>query len=129
MSNCSITLYSTIEETRSTTHVIGTLHVHENGAELHYIDGGAKVTVSATPTCVKIVRRGDYTLSLPLQSGRTTTGTIGIAGSEGVVAIDCQKVEYSVKNGTFLLLAQYELVFGKERQKTSLRLYAKGVKK
>ena len=129
MTNCTITLYSTIEDNGSVSNFVGTLQAHENGAELCYTDGNAQVNVSATPACVQIVRHGDYTLSLPLKSGQTTTGKIGIAGADGEVQIVCKKAEYSAKNGTFLLLAQYELVFGEERQKTSIRLYAKGIKK
>lgn len=124
MSNCIITLRSTIDGNSTTSKFTGTFSKEEKHVELRYADNGAHVRITLTPALVEITRRGDYTLYLPLQAGKKTKGTIGINGGEGVVSIACERVEYTLKEDGVLLLASYELIFGEEAQKTSLCLRA-----
>ena len=126
MSNCTITLHSTIEGKQTSSQARGTLTTDDDGAEVCYTDGGSEVSIVVTPSRVLITRAGDYGLSLPLENGKITKGSIGISGALGEITIDCEKLEYSIKKHALLLIAQYDLVFGEERQSTGIRVYAKG---
>ena len=127
MSNCVVTVRSTIDEVVSQTEYQGTLSVCATKVELRYADGASLVTVTAEDGLVQIDRTGDYSLCLPLKSGETSVGAIGVSGAVGEVNVRCQKVEYKIKENAFLLVAQYSLLFGEEEQRTGIRLYARGI--
>lgn len=129
MSNCTITLRSTIDENTTTSKFKGTLFIDGKNAEMCYVDGKANVSITLTPTLVEITRRGDYTFCLPLQAGKQTMGTIGINGAEGAVSIACERAEYTLKEDGLLLSVSYALIFAAETQKTNLCLCAQTERK
>ena len=123
---CQITINTVVdgEETRSNKQ--GELSVFENGAEIVYHEENALVSIRFEGKGATITRKGDYSLYLPLEQGVQTEGALGLGSSQGAVAIDTHKVEFSAKESNLLAVLHYDLLLGKERQQMRLRLYAKG---
>lgn len=94
-------------------------------ALLRYREENAAVELWFSPTETTMQRRGDYSMRLRFVDGETTQGALGFGDSEGEVSVFTHGVSYTVKQGSFLALLRYALIFGEEKQEMSVRITAK----
>ena len=103
----------------------GEFEIFPRAANIIYREDHALVKMSLFGEKSEIVREGDYTLSLSLESGKTTKGSIGIGGSAGDILTETQSIEYKIAEDFVVALLVYDLIIGEERQSTEVRLLAK----
>jgi hypothetical protein len=125
MQKCKITITTMADGAPSDFSANGEMELKEGSAKLRYEDKGTIVDIALLDGRFYIKRVGEYTLSLCLENGRKTEGKLGIFQSEGVVHTFTEKLEYSIKKGSLLLFAHYDLIIGEEVQKMQIRLFAK----
>ena len=102
----------------------GEMEIFPRAANLIYREENALVRVSLHDGKAQVVREGDYTLSLFLENGRTTQGTIGISGNVGEISMQTFAVEYKIAEDFVAAHLCSDLILGAERQKMELRLLA-----
>lgn len=124
MQSCNLTITTETDGKESTIRRYGEMRLSPT-FKLCYREENASVTIRLTDEEALIVREGEYTLLLPLRPGEKTVGQLGVGGSEGNMEIFTRKVLYSVNNDSALLMLQYDLIFGAERQKMKLRIRAR----
>lgn len=103
----------------------GEIELFLRSANLVYREENALVKVSIHDDIAEIVREGDYTMELLLQSGKETKGKIGINGNQGGVLTKTHAVEYKITEDYVVAHLFYDLLFGTGTQKMELRLLAK----
>lgn len=103
----------------------GEIELFLRAANLVYHEENALVRLSIHDDMAEIVREGDYTMQLVLQSGKTTKGKIGINGNHGDVLTKTHSVEYKITEDYVVAHLFYDLLIGTEKQKMELRLLAK----
>ena len=122
---CKISITTTVdgEETQVTRE--GNLRISFTEIVLQYREENAEVTLNVANDRVEIIRKGDYSMRLPLQRNARTQGEIGVNGAQGSVELDTTRLAYSTTDNSLLLSLHYDLLFGKERQKMQIRLLAR----
>ena len=125
MEACFLTITTIADGCEHHSSYEGKFHLFVDGAEMEYRDGQATVCIALHKGTLTVERRGDYTLSLMCENGKLHKGSIGIGGAEGEVFTQTEKLTYSIKEHSLLLLVEYELIVSGEAQKMKLRLHAK----
>ena len=125
MQNCRITVASSADGQENEIVRSGELAINGTAATLCYQDGQASVKIEVESGEMRVIRRGDYEMSLTLRKGEICAGTLGIMGSNGQVFTQTHAVSYSVSERSLLLSARYDLLFDIERQAMKIRLHAR----
>lgn len=125
MRTCFLTITTRVDGVETAVSKQGELALDVNSAKLRYQDDGAAVTLFVHGQSVTIDRRGDYSFFLPLEYGKLTTGTLGIGGSEGELRLRTRKVQYVIRETSFLLRLEYDMLMDGGVQKMNLRLSAR----
>ena len=123
MQACKFIILTSADGQERTTIKQGEIDISEGFVFLRYQEEGVLVEVHLQKGKATIVRRGDYSLLLPLEQGKQTEGRLGIAGSDGKIALQTHNVKYSQEGKLFKLSLRYDLIFSQEeRQKMRLNL-------
>ena len=125
MQACKLTINTCVDGQETEFSCPGELELSAFGAKLQYRQENALVTLVFNKETVSIVRLGDYTLKLFLQSGVRTVGYLGIGGNEGEVEIETERVDYAVRKNALLAMLHYDLIIGGEVQRMKLRISAR----
>lgn len=125
MKHCYITITTTIDGQANVFSTKGKMQTDCLTATICYADEESSVTVSIADAGVEIRRVGGYHLRLLLQEGKTTKGEIGVSGSVGEIDVACSKLGFTIQEKSCMLLCDYNLCFGKEKQRTKIRLLAR----
>ena len=123
--DCQVTVVTKTDGKETSITKKGELFLDGAEAVVRYFEDNANVEITAKERQILIKRQGDYSMTLPLKEGETLDGSLGIGGSEGSLRVHTHKVSYAVRDGAFLLAAQYVLFFGTEEQEMKIRLLAK----
>ncbi len=124
MKNCSITITTTVDGQQTTVKRQGEMSLTASSAKLAYAEENDQVTLSLYCAHGEIVRKGDYSIKLPLKTGETVQGEIGIGASHGCVEVYTDKISFSTSENSLLAQLHYTLIFGQERQVMRLRIHA-----
>lgn len=128
MQKCRFTVTTLADGNETSKSGKGELTLSLTSARLEYSEADTQTIVSLADFSVTLLRRGAYSISIPLIRGERTDGSIGIAALDGDVKVYTHTLQYRVTEDSFLLLAKYDLIFGREIQKMQLRVYAKTLK-
>lgn len=125
MQACKVTIATTVDN--KTTEIVrdGKMSLSAACVKIYYLEENAAVTVSFENGVVCIDRQGDYTMRLCLKKGEICDGVLGIGGAEGSVQTQTNRIAYSLKDDSFMILLHYDLLIGGETQKMRIRLFAK----
>ena len=125
MRACDLTIITITDGTESCIRRSAEMELSPLSALLCYNESGAIVEIQVKDGKVLLSRKGDYSLSLILDEGKTTRGTLGISGSNGEIFVSAERVGFSIGEKSFLANLKYTLDFGREKQKMQLRLNAR----
>ena len=124
MQYCTISIATTVDGQQTTAKYHGNMQVSASLVRLIYTEENAKVDILLSATHGEIVREGDYSFQLPLKTGETLQGKIGINGNQGEVGVYTDKIAFSTSENGLLAQLHYHLIFGQERQDMRLRIHA-----
>ena len=124
MQYCTIIIATTVDGKQTTAKYQGEMQVSSSSVLLAYTEENAKVSLSLSSAHGEIMREGDYSLKLPLRTGETLQGWIGVNGSQGEVGVFTDKITFSTSENGVLAQLHYTLIFGQERQVMRLRIHA-----
>ena len=124
MQYCTITIATTVDGEQTTAKYQGNMQVTSSSVRLTYTDDSATVSIYLTATHGEIVRKGDYSLQIPLKTGETLQGMIGVNDNQGEVGVLTDKIAFSTSENGVLAQLHYQLIFGQERQVMRLRIHA-----
>ena len=127
MRNCQISITTVVDGNETQFSTKGKMESLPLGARLTYTEENAIVGLEINGNEAKIVRTGDYTLSITLKQGKNANGSIGIGGSSGELSTYTHKLAYSAQENSLLLSLVYDLTIGGEKQEMRLRIYAKAI--
>ena len=127
MEKCRLTIITTADGQDNRVFLDGEIEAKTQVIKVQYADNGAQVTLSVKNEEVFIEREGDYSLNLHLKKDSVCKGSIGIAGSKGEVETKAHEISYSLKEDSFLLSLQYDLLIGNETQAMKIRLLGKKI--
>ena len=123
MQTCKFTILTSADGEKRTAIKHGDIDISDSLVVLRYQEEGVQVEVSLQKGKATVIRRGDYSLLLPLEQGRQTEGRIGIGGSDGKIAIMTHNVKYSKEGKVFKAALRYDLLFSaEEKQKMQLNI-------
>ena len=123
MQMCKFTILTSADGEKRTVIKYGDIDISDALAVLHYQEEGVQVEVNLQKGKATIIRRGDYSLLLPLEQGKQTEGRIGIGGSDGKIAIQTHTVKYFKEGKVFKAALRYDLLFSiEEKQKMQLNI-------
>lgn len=125
MRACDLTILTVADGTESRIRRSAEMDLTPFSALLCYKEERAVVRIEVRNGKVFLKREGDYSLSLILEEGRATVGTLGIGGSVGEISIFAERVGFSIGEKSLLANLKYTLDFGHEKQKMQLRLNAR----
>ena len=125
MRACSVMLSTKVDGVNNETIRDGEIEIFPRAAQIVYREENAQVKLCLKGEQVDVLRQGDYTLSLFLRSGETTTGEIGIGGNSGEILTKTHAIEYKISEDCVVARLAYDLIIGKESQQMELRLLAK----
>ena len=123
---CQVTIVTVADGRKTRVLRQGELRVTPTEITLYYAEENAETTLILRGGRVEIVRKGDYTLAICLEKGKTLDGSLGIGGSEGVIQTKTERIGYSIAEDTFVLRLKYELLTGGEPQKMLVSIDTKG---
>jgi uncharacterized beta-barrel protein YwiB (DUF1934 family) len=89
---------------------------------VYYREENATVALQLEGETAIVERRGDYTLRLHLERGKTTQGELGIGGASGEIQTLTRAVQYSIREKSLLISLKYDLIISGERQNMQLRI-------
>lgn len=127
MKPCHLTITTTIEDEETSISRNGEFALSSFSAKVCYREENALVCLEWEDHTLKIERLGDYTLRLFLQEDEITSGSIGLSGAEGEIQTYTSRLACSLQKQSFLCSAHYVLIFGEEKQRMKIRLFAKGI--
>ncbi len=122
MYTCKFAITTLVDGQENAMIRIGQLNISGGEISLMYQEESASVSIVLKKGIAVIDRRGDYSLHLTLEQGKTVEGNIGIGGSYGTVLAKTHHIKYSMDRGMFTLSLGYDLLFGDETQKMRLKL-------
>ena len=123
MQACKFTITTSVDGIENTVSHVGSIDVSEERVTLTYKENDSQVCITLQKGRAQIDRRGDYSLSLRLEEGKTLESALGIGGTEGGVFIKTHRVKYSLDGNIFKLSLRYDLIFSEEElQKMKLNL-------
>ena len=123
MQTCKFTILTSADGQERTTIKQGEIDFSGEFVLLRYQEEGVFVEVHLQKGKATIIRRGDYSLLLPLEQGKQTEGRLGIAGSDGKIALQTHSIKYVKEGKVFRLFLRYDLLFSQdEKQKMQLNI-------
>ena len=122
MYTCKFAITTSVDGQENAMIRMGQFNISGDEVLLTYQEEGAAVSIVLKKGIAVIDRRGDYSLHLTLEQGKTVEGNIGIGGSCGTVLAKTHHLKYSMERGVFKLSLGYDLLFGEETQKMRLKL-------
>lgn len=125
MQKCRFTMTTHADGKETSVSGEGELSLSSTTARLEYQETDTQTCVYAEGQTATLLRRGAYSISIPLRNAARTNGQIGIDALGGNVEVYTHTLHYRITEDSFLLLAKYDLIFGREIQKMQLRVYAK----
>lgn len=125
MQKCKFTIWTTVDGQTSVLEREGEMSLAREEVRLCYREENAFVTLSVQGEYAQISREGDYSMRLELKRGETLDGTLGIGGGQGKIQAYAHKINYSITKDSLLLLLEYDLLFGEEKQKMKLRMLSR----
>ncbi len=125
MQNCRVAIETLTDGKKTKILRAGKLSFSEEEIRLSYVEENAKVFLLLKNGEATVERQGDYTLYLPLSSGKITLGKIGTLGSEGEIPVQTDYVRYVKKENGLEISLRYRLLFGEEGQDMRLHLQVK----
>ena len=127
MNNGRLSISTKIDDGEETTSSFDAkILINALSAEIHYHDGNSFSSIYVDVQGVKISRKGEYTIDLTLEEGKTTVSKLGFGDSTGEITTITEKVSYSLTENSILLSLKYALVFSaNEIQRMKIRLLAK----
>ena len=127
MRKCSLTIVTTVDgqETSfsSEAELEGTLLF----ARLQYMQDGAKTILQFKDRKVFIQRKGDYSMQLHLEEGKTTLGQLTIGTNVGEFPITTKRIAYTITEKSLLASLHYQLMFEGAIQEMKIRLNAREI--
>ncbi len=127
MQNCDLTIVTIADGRETRIRRNAEMELKPLSAVLCYKEEEALITVRIENGKVSLERQGDYSLFLPLQEGRTLIGKLGFGGAEGEIAVQAERVGFSIGERSLLANLKYSLDFGQEKQKMQIRLNAREI--
>ncbi len=124
MKTCVVTIVSSVDGKENTFSYAAKIAFSAGLVTLYYEEDGATTQLSLTEGEARIVRTGEYGLSLRLKEGERTQGTLSVAGAGGRIEVEASRVAYSLGNNSLLAMIKYSMLFEKEKQEMSLRIKA-----
>ena len=103
----------------------GNLHITDTQSSVSYNEENAMVSVTVQDKQVTLERKGDYSLFLPLQKGKTLDGTLGLGDNAGAIQVHTQRIGYSILDKKLMLNLKYTLIIG-EPQEMQVKIEALG---
>lgn len=123
MKSCSIKIRTETDGEVSHFETKGEIELSEQPV-LNYLDHGSKVTIYLTDP-LRIVRQGDYTLSLILKESERTEGKLGFGASHGSIFVETKNCRIERNHDAYLIYCVYQLDFGTAVQNMKLHLVLK----
>ena len=124
MQACKLTIISKADGKDVKSVRSGEIEYSADEIRLTYAEENAFVTIVLFNGGARIRREGDYALALHLKNGEICDGELGLGGSVGTVRTKTRQVSYKLSERSLLLTLQYDLLFGEDAQKMSLRIRA-----
>lgn len=124
---CKFTIWTTADNQTSVFEGEGEMSLAREEVRICYREENAFVRLRVQGESAQIFREGDYSLRLDLKRGETLEGSLGLGDGQGKLQTFTHKVNYSLSKDSLLLLLEYDLLFGEEKQKMKLRLLARQV--
>lgn len=123
---CQVALTTTLDGKKTRVVRKGDLLISDNQTRILYEEENAVVTVIVDKESVTLSRKGDYTLYLRLEKGKTLDGSLGIGGSEGNVQVKTERIGYYTSDNEVVLDLKYVLLLG-EGQNTRVKIEARAI--
>lgn len=123
MKPCSIEIRTDTDGQISMFETTGELILADDPI-LKYSDHGSNVTIYLSEP-LRIVRDGDYTLSLTFKKKERTEGMIGLGGNSGSIDVVTENCRIERNHDAYLVYCVYQLDFGTSVQNMKLHLVAK----
>ena len=125
MRNCFLTIVTNADGRESTFSTNAELKLTPLTAHLRYVQDGAMIELFFENRRVTINRQGEYSLSLHLEEGQCTKGTLGFQDNVGEMLVKTQKIAYAITDKSLLASLSYTLLFDGANQEMKLRLNAR----
>ncbi len=126
MQACTLTIRTTVDAQTTKIERNGRMERTE-GVRLVYEEEQATVEITVQREGGVLERKGDYSLYLPLQVGKTCKGRMSLGGSEGEISVRTRKIFQTYTDKGVQLIIHYQLLFGRERQEMQLEIDAEEV--
>jgi uncharacterized beta-barrel protein YwiB (DUF1934 family) len=122
---CKFTIWTTADNQTSVFEGEGEMSLAREEVRVCYREKNAFVRLLVQGESAQIFREGDYSLHLDLKRGETRNGALGLGEGQGLIQAFTHKINYSVSKDSLLLLLEYDLLFGEEKQEMKLRLLSR----
>ena len=125
MQKCKFTIWTSADGQTSVLESEGEMSLDREEVRLAYREDNAFVSLIVQGERAQISREGDYSLRLLLKRGEKLDGLLGIGDGQGKIQTVAHKINYSITKDSLLLLLEYDLLFGEEKQEMKLRLLSR----
>lgn len=122
MKRCRLTIVTVVDGQETSITREGEMEFSTALISLRYTEENAVVSMQLQGEVATVERCGDYALRLRLESGRMTSGEIGIGGASGEIETFTHVVQYSATEHSVLVSLKYDLIITGEKQTMQLRL-------
>ncbi len=121
---CKLTIETAVDGKETKIVRMGKIENSEAGIFLRYREENAEVELRIEQKTALVLRKGDYSMRLPLVEGRTSEGSLEIGGSAGTLAIRTKQIRAVRQCNKTEIILRYHLDFGQEIQDMRLRIQA-----
>ena len=123
---CQVTIVTIADGSKTRFVREGVLLVTPTEVALSYTEENAETTLVLRDGKITMVRKGDYTLSLQFEKGKTLDGSLGLGGNVGGIKVKTDRIGYSVTEKNLTVRLKYQLLMDGEPQKMQVSIDAKG---
>lgn len=121
---CQVALTTTVDGKKTRVTRKGNLLISDNQTRITYEEENAFIAVCIENGIVTLTRKGDYSLYLRLEKGKTLDGSLGLGGSEGAIQVKTERIGYFFSKNEVVLDLKYVLLAG-EPQNTRVKIEAR----